>query len=665
MSIKIEGYEILEKAGGTTDTTIWTARQISLDRNVSIWVMKASAAADPNLVNHFSTITRAISRLKHNNFPPVIDISKTENGEPYIVFENADSTSITRIIKEHGVYSVADALKIAKEVAIALDAAWKQTGLVHRNLKPDNIRIYADGNVKIFNFNSATIVQPGSNPLAFDDGMIVGTPNYAAPEQIDCLPSIDYHVDMYGLGASLYQMLTGKAPFDEEPDPMKVLELQRSGHLPNPKVKNPSLSDEVVYLLARLMAKKPEDRYVWWLDVVEDIEHILVGRPLRMTPPNGVVRSTIDQKSLVASPIVVPANNTPISAEVYAQTVRNFKSSVQEPLQQQNASQGVATMPIQSTEKHVIKPEKPKQNNAQSAASYVKNTLDQDSKEKKIGKRKTISSTTKLIVSFACIFVFGLSIYVIINLLGPAVQQTSEQSQAPKNEVIIEDSSKETYVDTKVEETDFSNDATEVADFNAPEETVEYTTVDEVAKSESTVVEEANEEPPRNVMLRKAYNELSTKNIAEARVAIKKIFDEYSEQPGVNRAECRAVLALLNTAVPEEQAVGKALVKQTQIAFKTVTIEGKTLEIKAYAYANGELHCHARKTGTVQTHKISIPLSKASPQEMYNILKVEPDASKEMMVTKAILALRVNNHGDFVRFSRKVKALQCFADFLE
>ncbi len=306
MSIKIEGYEILEKAGGTTDTTIWTARQISLDRNVSIWVMKARAAADPNLVNHFSTITRAISRLKHNNFPPVIDISKTEEGEPYIVFENADSTSITRIIKDNGVYSVVDALKIAKEVALALDAAWKQTGLVHRNLKPDNIRIYTDGNVKIFNFNSATIVQPGTNPLAFDDGMIVGTPNYAAPEQIDCLPSIDFHADMYGLGASLYQMLTGKAPFDEERDPMKILELQRSGHLPNPKAKNPSLTDSVVYLIARLMAKLPDDRYSWWLDVVEDIEHILANRPLRMVPPNGIVRSTVDQNALLASPLVIP-----------------------------------------------------------------------------------------------------------------------------------------------------------------------------------------------------------------------------------------------------------------------------------------------------------------------------------------------------------------------
>ena len=191
MSIKIEGYEIIEKAGGTTDTTIWTARQISLDRNVSIWVMKARAAADTNLVNHFQAITRAISRLKHNNFPPVIDISTTPDGIPYIVFENAESTSITRIIKQRGVYAYHDALRIAKEVALALDTAWKQTGLVHRNLKPDNIRISDDGNIKIFNFNSATIVQPGTNPLAFDDGMVVGTPNYAAPEQIDCLPSIE------------------------------------------------------------------------------------------------------------------------------------------------------------------------------------------------------------------------------------------------------------------------------------------------------------------------------------------------------------------------------------------------------------------------------------------------------------------------------------------
>lgn len=693
MSIKIEGYEILEKAGGTTDTTIWTARQISLDRNVSIWVMKARAAADPNLVNHFSTITRAISRLKHNNFPPVIDISKTEDGEPYIVFENADSTSITRIIKDKGVYSVVDALKIAKEVALALDTAWKQTGLVHRNLKPDNIRIYDDGNVKIFNFNSATIVQPGTNPLAFDDGMIVGTPNYAAPEQIDCLPSIDYHADMYGLGASLYQMLTGKAPFDEERDPMKILELQRSGHLPNPKSKNPNIPDSVVYFLARLMAKSPEDRYSWWLDVVEDIEHILSNRPLRMIPPNGIVRSTIDQNLLLTTPLVVPtpvsvtpsqspistpivpvvpANNTPITPEVYAETVRNFQSTAQNPIS------APIIPPITINPNPVEQNASPVQKQQPEPKKQAPKPATPRSQRPSVSARLFPSRFVVLVTRLACLILFCVGVVVIIKTLGPAGNVLSEE-QAQEDPATNIAPIANTYDASENVEAEVANQEIDASEFVAFEEVedsdissdaqaqVQDTNIEASSAKQSTqtVSNDEAEENFRDEMLRKAFNELCSKNIAEARTNIKKIFDEYASKPSVNRAECRGIINVLNAAMPETEAVGTALVKQTQIAFKEITIAGRTIEVKAYAYANGELLCNARKTGTVQTRKISIPLSKASPQEMYNILKAEPDASKEMMVTKAILALRVNNHGDFVRFSRKVKALQCFADFLE
>lgn len=679
MSIKIEGYEILEKAGGTTDTTIWTARQISLDRNVSIWVMKARAAADPNLVNHFTTITRAISRLKHNNFPPVIDISKTEEGEPYIVFENADSTSITRIIKDNGVYSVGDALKIAKEVALALDAAWKQTGLVHRNLKPDNIRIYTDGNVKIFNFNSATIVQPGSNPLAFDDGMIVGTPNYAAPEQIDCLPSIDFHADMYGLGATLYQMLTGKAPFDEERDPMKILELQRSGHLSNPKAKNPNLSDDVVYLLARLMAKNPDDRYAWWLDVVEDIEHILAGRPLRMVPPNGVVRSTIDQMRLVApivapitpdvepvkqiiTPIVpiVPVNNQPIGLTPYSETIRN----PQEPAPAAPQMPSIAPIVPKAQKSASIK-----SNNAQSAP---KNEI-----PKAGNKSKYLPTATKknpLFVFFTLLLCLGIivgSVFAAVNIIGPAYGKGKDKKAKIKAgaEEIVDTPQQTASVDAPSEE-EFDYSQSEFQTFEVVENDVESAPVGASTASQptgSSEQDEVSDENAREQLLLKAFTELQTKNIAEALPVIKSLFDTNSSKPGINRAELRAIYKILNAAIPEEEATGLTLVNQTQNSFKKITICGKTVEVKAYAYANGSLHCYVRKVGAKDSRKDVIPLSKATHQEMYEILKSSADNSQEMLITKALLAIRVNNHADFVRFTndKRLKAIRPFAEFMK
>lgn len=703
MSIRIEGYEILEQAGGTTDTTIWTARQISLDRNVSIWVLKNRAAADPNLVNRFSTITRAIARLKHNNFPPVIDISATPEGIPYIVFENADSIPISRVIKENGIYAVDKALLIAKEVALALDAAWKQTGFVHRNLKPDNLRIFTDGNVKIFNFNSATIVQPGTNPLAFDDGMLVGTPNYAAPEQIDCLPSIDFHADMYGLGATLYQMLTGKAPFDEESDPMKVLELQRSGFLLNPKVKNPALSDAVVYILARLMAKNPNDRYAWWLDVVEDIEHVLAGRTLRMQPSNGIVHSTINQLSLNAAPLTitpiipsnqspiitpivpgVPANNATITPGTYAETVRNV-------LPDENASTVQTNQPQAQLPKQQVKQPKATMSVPKQPAGAPR-----QSNYKSFVKARP-SSVVVLLTRVACIFLFVVGVYAIVNMLGPAgsigfsqpviAEEASvvplSQTTVATNDNVVEE--EETAVSTvedmdpsefdNFEEDEFVENAASSSDDFVAETTSStsqtttevkstQTEASSVMTSANTTSSEASDSSPREEMLRKAFVELSTKNIADARVSVKKIFDEYSSKPGINRAECRGILNVISSAIPETEAVGSALVTQTQIAFKQITIAGKTFEVKAYAYANGELLCHARKVGSVETRKISILLDKASPKEMYNILRVAPDVPSGMSVTKALLALRNNNHGDFIRHTKNIKALQPFGDFI-
>lgn len=690
MSIKIEGYEILEQAGGTTDTTIWTARQISLDRNVSIWVMKDRSAADANLVNHFSTITRAISRLKHNNFPPVIDISTTQDGLPYIVFENAYSVSVARVIKENGPYNAGKALEIAKEVALALDAAWKQVGFVHRNLKPENIRISADGNIKIFNFNSATIVQPGVNPLAFDDGMVVGTPNYASPEQIDCLPTIDFHADMYGLGATLYQMLTGTSPFDEERDPMKILELQRSGHLPNPKLKNPALSDDVVYILARLMAKSPNDRYAWWLDVVEDIEHTLAGRPLRKEPPNGAVRSTIDllsvgvapltmapltpqNQSPIITPIIpgVPVNNAPIASGAYAETVRNVQPSEnQNPVQVEEQKNQFAKQDVKKTKTSTSIPKQPVAARKSNYKSYV---------------NMRPSGVVVLLTRLVCVLLFVGGIYTIVQKLGPAgsveISQPVMDEEAPvvplsKSSKIANDNSADDEVaSSTVEDMNLS----ELSDFEEDEfvenvassgdtvassvsSTSEVVTQTQKTETTSTTVEEVS---PRDEMLRKVYEVLSTKPLTEARAEVKKIFDEYASKPGVNRAECRGILMTLNAAVLEVEAVGFALIRQTQIAFKKVTIAGKTFEVKAQGYANGELICIARKVGSTETRNITIPLAKASAEEMYNILRTEPDSSKELQITKAILAMRAKNRSNFIRHANGIKALKPFAELVK
>ncbi|NLB69219.1 MAG: hypothetical protein GX804_05990, partial [Lentisphaerae bacterium] len=111
------------------------------------------------------------------------------------------------------------------------------------------------------------------------EGMIIGTPNYQSPEQIECSRTIDFHADMYSTGALFYEMITGEAPFGDEEDPLIVMDLQRAGTLPNPREADKSIKPGFVYVMQKMMAKDAKDRYTWWQDVIEDLQRVLDGRP--------------------------------------------------------------------------------------------------------------------------------------------------------------------------------------------------------------------------------------------------------------------------------------------------------------------------------------------------------------------------------------------------
>jgi hypothetical protein len=176
------------------------------------------------------------------------------------------------------------AAKVGTAVADALDAAWKQASLIHRNLKPEDLCITRDGTVKIVEFSAATIIQPGADPLAHDCGMIVGTPAYMSPEQAQGRHDLDFHADIYGLGALLYHLVTGVAPFAFETDLGRVMELQVTGSLPSPRVANAKVTAGLDAVITRCMMKDARARYAWWQDVVADLQRVSKGRPVSRDP---------------------------------------------------------------------------------------------------------------------------------------------------------------------------------------------------------------------------------------------------------------------------------------------------------------------------------------------------------------------------------------------
>ena len=303
----VEGFRFGSLYGETSTAAIWSATQISLDRPVTVWVMRPDRAADASKAEHFDAVARAAAHIQHLNLVQVIDVSRTADGLPFAVFENIDGANLAQILHREGRLEPERAMRITLELASALDAAWKQIGFIHRNIKPENILLADNRTVKITNFGSATLVTPGANPLAYDDDLMVGTPNYASPEQIECDPQIDFRTDIYGAGALLYQMITGHAPFAEENDPMRMLYLQIHGTLPSPSDMEPPVALSVSRLIQKMMAKSPADRYAFWQDVIEDIRRVLAGRPLfaetsgKYAAPSSTIADPTNPARLIAA----------------------------------------------------------------------------------------------------------------------------------------------------------------------------------------------------------------------------------------------------------------------------------------------------------------------------------------------------------------------------
>ena len=284
----VPGYQITALRRSSSMTDEWDALQLSLERTVSMITPRADRLGDAAWCDRFEELSRDFARLHHRNFLQVIDTARTAEGVPYVVVERLEGESLATVLLNEGPFAPDRAARIVMQLADALDNAWKQSGFVLRNLKPENLVLLSGDVVKITAFLYATIVRPGADPLAGDGGELVGTPHYMPPEQIDALRTIDFHADMYAVGSVFYRMLTGRSPFEGTEDAMEILRLQKEGTLPAPSDANPAIPAGFSHVLLRMMAKRPADRYPYWQDVVEDLQRVLSGRdPFLPVSPGG------------------------------------------------------------------------------------------------------------------------------------------------------------------------------------------------------------------------------------------------------------------------------------------------------------------------------------------------------------------------------------------
>ena len=247
-----EDYDILDELGRGGMAIVYRARERALDREVAIKVLPAILAMDDEFVQRFTHEARTAGKLEHPNIVPIYRVGSSGH-VTYFVMKLLSGQSLSRVVRERGKLSVGEVRRILIECGGALGYAAKR-GIVHRDIKPDNIMLDGEGRCVITDFGIAKA--PGGAQTAA--GTSLGTPRYMSPEHAQGIP-LDGRSDMYSLGVVAYQCLVGKLPYDAE-DPFAILYKHINEPLPRPEL----VSDEEWALFAvieRMLAKKKEDRF--------------------------------------------------------------------------------------------------------------------------------------------------------------------------------------------------------------------------------------------------------------------------------------------------------------------------------------------------------------------------------------------------------------------
>jgi serine/threonine protein kinase len=276
----IPGYELIEKIGQGGMGTVWKAVQKSLNRTVAIKVLSQHLVHDAKYLERFEREIHAAAKLTHPNIVQIFEASHIGDLH-YFVMEYVDGRPLRRRLIEMGRLSEKESFRVALQIASALDYAWNTAHLIHRDIKPDNILLTRNGDAKLTDLGLVKTAFSDEDTEMARQGMTVGTPNYMSPEQAQGSLEVDTRSDLYSLGATLFQLLTGRLPYPLETS-SQVMAAHVHQPFPDPRAINPHLSAAAVAILEKLMAKNPSARYQTGAELAADIERFLAGEPPRV-----------------------------------------------------------------------------------------------------------------------------------------------------------------------------------------------------------------------------------------------------------------------------------------------------------------------------------------------------------------------------------------------
>jgi serine/threonine protein kinase len=247
-------YRIIERIGRGGMATVYKAYHPAMNRHVAIKILPEEYATDPDFRTRFEREAQVVANLRHPYILPVFDYGE-DAGISYLVMPYIPSGTLKTFLVENGPLDYDTIIRIGSNVADALDYAHQQ-GIIHRDVKPDNVLFDERGNPLLSDFGLTRMMEGGGSLTGTG---VIGTPMYMSPEQGQGKP-IDHRSDLYSLGIILYEMVTGSVPFSAD-TPVAIIFKHVADPLPMPRSRRPDLPEGAQEVLLKALAKEPEDRW--------------------------------------------------------------------------------------------------------------------------------------------------------------------------------------------------------------------------------------------------------------------------------------------------------------------------------------------------------------------------------------------------------------------
>jgi len=250
-------YEVLSMLGAGGMGTVYRARDVELDELVALKVLRRELVDAPGMLARFRQEAKLARRVTHRNVARTFDIGE-HAGEKFLTMEFVDGESLASVAARRGRLPLAEVLHVVEEVCAGMMAA-HAAGVVHRDLKPDNVLVGTDGRIVVTDFGIAHAAA-GAAGAAKTLGGVVGTPAYMAPEQVEASAEVDARADLYALGAMTYELITGDRAWPGDAL-FAVANARLINPPPDPRAVLPGLHAAVAEVVMRCMARRPADRY--------------------------------------------------------------------------------------------------------------------------------------------------------------------------------------------------------------------------------------------------------------------------------------------------------------------------------------------------------------------------------------------------------------------